>query len=276
MAPCSSWLQPAELVDQSKVSCSGSEVWQACTASRVKVFSQYSQRICWSSAPNFNAAPQQGHLYSVTCKEGSSSLWGCGKLFLLAHLTQQLQLQRDRQQAGDDVCNGLPAAPGSVWVLLVLPFAHAAFSPLQLGRGHVTDCNGAQKGKRQTYPGGNWPRPVCSLLLPGPDGLQKGKMNPMGHKGKKGTLILARTSDKTCTLPLPLSEMPTGAKLSFRLPEEEGGDLPPGAASIGHKMGGINPQGNSPGSGPQHGVIVESVLRHIHEWISAVHRCIFR
>ena len=34
-------------------------------------------------------------------------------------------------------------------------------------------------------------------------------------------------------------------------------------------MGGINPQGNSPGSGPQHGVIVESVLRHIHEWISA-------
>ena len=83
----------------------------------------------------------------------------------------------------------LPAAPGSVWVLLVLPFAHAAFSPLQLGREHVTDCNGAQKGKRQTYPGGNCPRPVCSLLLPGPDGLQKGKMNPMGHKGKKGTLI---------------------------------------------------------------------------------------
>ena len=69
----------------------------------------------------------------------------------------------------------LPAAPGSVWVLLVLPFAHAAFSPLQLGRGHVTDCNGAQKGKRQTYPGGNWPRPVCSLLLPGPDGLQREK-----------------------------------------------------------------------------------------------------
>ena len=60
MAPCSSWLQPAELVDQSKVSCSGSEVWQACTASRVKVFSQYSQRICWSSAPNFNAAPTTG------------------------------------------------------------------------------------------------------------------------------------------------------------------------------------------------------------------------
>ena len=83
----------------------------------------------------------------------------------------------------------LPAALGSVWVLLVLPFAHAAFSPLQLGREHVTDCNGAQKGKRQTYPGGNCPRPVCSLLLPGPDGLQKGKMNPMGHKGKKGTLI---------------------------------------------------------------------------------------
>ena len=83
----------------------------------------------------------------------------------------------------------LTAAPGSVWVLLVLPFAHAAFSPLQLGREHVTDCNGAQKGKRQTYPGGNCPRPVCSLLLPGPDGLQKGKMKPMGHKGKKGTLI---------------------------------------------------------------------------------------